>query len=108
MRMPQFGRGLDFAQEPVGAERGPEIGMQHLDGDVALVLEIVREVDGGHPAGTEFAVDAVAVPDCGGDALHVIAHDAGLRFLRSDAGAIALSRMARMRGSPMIGCRSGY
>jgi hypothetical protein len=35
--------------------------MQHLDGDVAVVLRVVGEVDRGHPAGAEFAFDAVAV-----------------------------------------------
>ncbi len=45
--------------------------MQHLDGDVAVVLEIVREVDGGHAAGADLAVDTVAIREgvrqsCGG------------------------------------------
>ena len=41
--------------------KGAQVWMQHCDGDVALVLEIVREVHGGHAAGTEFTVNAVAV-----------------------------------------------
>ena len=35
--------------------------MQHLDRDVAFVLQVVREVDGGHAAGAEFAGDAIAL-----------------------------------------------
>jgi hypothetical protein len=33
--------------------------MQDLDGHVSVVLEIVREVDGGHSAGAELAFDAI-------------------------------------------------
>jgi len=34
------------------------------------VLEVVREVDGGHTAGPEFTVDAVAIGEGGGEAFH--------------------------------------
>ena len=37
--------------------------MQDLDGDVAIVLEIVREIHGGHATLAEFAVEAVAVDE---------------------------------------------
>jgi hypothetical protein len=33
--------------------------MQHLDRDVAVVLEVAGEVHGRHAAGAELAVDAV-------------------------------------------------
>src|SRR6478672_11100413 len=35
--------------------------MEDLDGDVAVVPEVVGEVDGRHPASPELALDAVAV-----------------------------------------------
>ncbi len=41
-----------------------EFGLEHLDGDLALVLEVVREVHGGHAAVPEFARDAIAVGQC--------------------------------------------
>ncbi len=69
-------RGADFAQEPLGAQRRAEIGVQDLDGHVALVLEVVREVDGGHAAGAELALDAVAVGQGGGEALERSDHAA--------------------------------
>ena len=53
--------GLDLAQEALGADDGGELGAEDLDGDGAIVLEVVREVDGGHAARTELALDAVAV-----------------------------------------------
>ena len=54
-------RGADLAQESFAAKRGAQVGMQHLDGDIAIVFEIVREVDGGHAALTQLAFKAVAV-----------------------------------------------
>ena len=58
--MLQTGRGADLGQEALATERRAQVGMQHLDGDVAVVLEIVREVHGGHAAGAELAVEAIA------------------------------------------------
>ena len=49
------------AQEPLAAERGAEVGVQHLDGDVAVVPEVVREIHGRHAARAELALDAIAV-----------------------------------------------
>ena len=59
--MLQPGGGADLGEEALGAEGGAEVGMQHLDGDVAIVLEVVREVDRGHAASAEFALDGIAV-----------------------------------------------
>ena len=52
---------LISAQEPLGAEHRGELGPQHLERDLAVVPEVVREVDGRHAAGAELALDAVAV-----------------------------------------------
>ena len=59
--VPEAGRGLDFAEEALGAECGGEFGAEHLDGDLAVVLEVLGEVDGGHAALAELALDAIAV-----------------------------------------------
>ena len=67
VRMLQARRGANFAQEPFAAERGTEIGMQHLYRDITIVLEIVREVHGGHASGAELAVEAVAVGQRSGE-----------------------------------------
>ena len=58
---------LDLGEEPLGAERRGEIGVQHLDRDVAVVLEVVREIDGRHAAAAELALDAVAIGDGSGE-----------------------------------------
>ena len=57
----ELGGGLDLAQEPVGAEGGRQLGPQDLERDLAVVLEVAGEVDGGHPALPELALDGVAV-----------------------------------------------
>ena len=82
---------LDLAQEPLGAERGAEVGMQHLDRDVAIVLEVVREVDGRHAAGAELALDAVAVGKRGGELVACLDH-------RVSARAWACAIVARAGG----------
>ena len=43
-------------------------GAQDLDGDVAIVLDIVRDKDRSHAARAEFPLDAVTVGQSGGDA----------------------------------------
>jgi hypothetical protein len=44
-----------------GAEHGGQLGAEHLEGDVAVVLEVVGEGDRGHPARAELPLDRVAV-----------------------------------------------
>ena len=61
--MLQAGCELDLAQEPLGAQRARELGVEHLEGHRAVVLEIAGEVDGGHAAAAELALDAVAVTE---------------------------------------------
>ena len=52
---------LDLPEEPLGAERVRQLGMEHLERDGTVVLEVVSEADRGHPALAELALDNVAV-----------------------------------------------
>ena len=63
--------GLDLPEEPLGAERRAEFGPEDLDGDGAVVLEIAGEIDRGHPALAEFALDQVAAGEGGAEAVQV-------------------------------------
>ena len=74
VRVLQARGGLDLAQKAPTAERRAQVGVQHLDGHITIVLEIVREVHGGHATGAEFAVDAVAVGQRSGEALRRQTH----------------------------------
>ena len=52
----------DLALEALGAERGGELGMEHLERDRAVVPEVLGEVDRGHAPAAELALERVAVP----------------------------------------------
>ena len=52
---------LDLAQEPLGTEGGGELGLEHLEGDRPVVLEVAGEIDRGHAAAPELALEHVAV-----------------------------------------------
>src|SRR5688572_25178283 len=89
--MLEFSRRPDLGQESLGPERGGELGQQHLDGDVALVPHVVREMHGGHATRAEFPRDAVSVRDGAGESVDGpagLGHAAALggRTYRSGAG----------------------
>ncbi len=72
--MLQPGGGLDFAQEPLAAQRSGQLGMEDLDGDRAVVTEVVGQIHGGHATCPELALDAVAVGESScklGEPIHV-------------------------------------
>ena len=55
--MLQVGGDPDLAQEALATKRCGEFRMQHLEGDGPVVLDVVREEDGGHATPAEFALD---------------------------------------------------
>jgi hypothetical protein len=50
---------LCFADETVARERLYDLIAQDLDGDVAVVPKIARQIDGGHPAAAKLAFNVV-------------------------------------------------
>ena len=58
----------DLALEPVGPERGGQLGVEHLEGDRPVVPEVLGQEDRGHAAAAELALERVAVgqtvPQC--------------------------------------------
>ena len=65
---------LDLGEKALITEDGAELGPQHLEGDLAVVLEVGGQIDGRHPAGAQRAFDAVAITECGGEADGVGVH----------------------------------
>ena len=66
----------DLAEKAIGAECGAEVGVEDLDGDVAVMPEVMGEEDGGHAAGADLAVDAIAVAEGVAQALKdVVRHE---------------------------------
>src|SRR5688572_23512476 len=58
--MLKVGRHLDFLHEPLAAEDGGELGLEHLDGDPAPVPDVAGKVDGGHGALADLSLDLVS------------------------------------------------
>ena len=54
-----------FTLEPLGAERGGELRVEHLERDGAVVAEVLRQIDGGHPAAAQLPLQPVAVAERG-------------------------------------------
>ena len=59
--MQQAWGGANLREKPLASELGPEIRMQHLDGDIAVVPDVVRQIDCGHAALANLPLHAIAV-----------------------------------------------
>ena len=58
--MLQVRRDLDLGEKPVDAKHGAEFGLQDLERDLTVVLEVAGEVHRRHAAFADFANDGVA------------------------------------------------
>jgi hypothetical protein len=63
--MPEIGGRLDLPKKPVRAERRGELRPEHLHRDHTPVPKVLGQIDGGHAARAELALDAVAVGEGG-------------------------------------------
>jgi hypothetical protein len=52
---------LDLTQEPLRTQRGSELGSQHLEGDLALMPEVLGKIHDRHSAAAQFPVDDVTI-----------------------------------------------
>ncbi len=55
---------------------GRELRSQNFHCDKAIVLDVLREVNGRHSARAELSLDAVAIRKCSGESLRWVAHRA--------------------------------
>ncbi len=74
VRMLEPGGQLDLPLEPLGAERGRQLGMEHLQGDGSLVANVLGQVDGGHPAPAELALEPIAIRQTACKLLALVSH----------------------------------
>ena len=65
-----------------------ELGTQHLDRHLAAVPEVLGEVDRGHAAVAEFALDAVAVGEACPEALEVTVRIRGVAVPKGPPGGV--------------------
>ncbi len=68
VRVLEIGGGLDLGEEPLGADDRGQLRVEDFDGDLAVVLQVLREVHGGHAALTQLPLDPIAVGEGGGQA----------------------------------------
>ncbi len=59
------GDGANLAQEALGSEGGTELGVEDLQRDRSVVLEIVGEIHPRHPAPAELTLEPVAAGEAG-------------------------------------------
>ena len=52
-------REVDLALKPLWAERGAELGSEHLESHLPVVAEIASQVDRSHPPAPELALEGV-------------------------------------------------
>ena len=74
VRMLEGGGEADLAHEPVG--EGDQLAADDLEGDGPAVPEVAGEVDGGHAAPAELALDAVAAFEIALEGEGEVGHDA--------------------------------
>ena len=90
----EVGGNPDLLQKPLGPQRGGQLGSEHLERDLALVPEVVREVNRGHPALAQFTVEAVAVSEGRGEVKRGVRHGQGSALrLEAVAGGAGGSEM---------------
>jgi hypothetical protein len=89
---------LDLPQEPLAPDGRRQVGAEHLDGDLTVVLPVVRQVDRGHAARAELALDAVALREGGSEPRPRL--DGG--FLHQLSGRIFWFRWKKLAGSYLV------
>jgi hypothetical protein len=62
----------DLEEEPLGAKRRCQLGLEDLDGDIAMMFGVPGEIHGRHPTSAEFALECVAVGESGFQALKLV------------------------------------
>ena len=86
VRVGEAGGELDLAEEPVGADGGREVGAEDLEGDLAVVAEVLGQEDDGHPALTQLALEIVAAGEAGGELVLQGGHGEGKMHAISGGG----------------------
>ncbi len=69
--MLEVGGDFDLFQEPLGTEDGGELGPEDLEGDLAVMFEVLGEIDGRHPAVAQLPLDTVAGRERGREAFEL-------------------------------------
>ena len=68
----QPGGDLDLTQKPVGPEGRRQLGAEHLDRHLTVMLDVAREIDRRHAAPSQLALDGIAAGEGGVETVLVI------------------------------------
>ena len=68
----ELGRYLDFPEESLGSQCGSELRPKNFDGQPTVMLQIMGEIDRGHAATPELALDRVLVAQGGSEPREVV------------------------------------
>ena len=109
-RMLELRGDLDLPLKARGADGRGEIVAEHLDRDLAAVPHIVREVDGGHAAGSELALQHVLPGEARVYLRDAVGHGRGGDVMRQDMDLFVYSIPERIHLLALwtFGARSGY
>ena len=90
--MLERGGDADLAEKPLAAQHGRQLGLEHLDGDPSVVLQVLGEKHDRHPAVAELPLHAVSIAERRLELLEEIHGPASLTPIRCrpDAGGQAL------------------
>jgi hypothetical protein len=72
--MLEVGGEPNLAKEPVGPDRGGELGPQGLDGDLATMAQVLGQVDRGHAALAHRTLDVISVAERAAKLLQYVRH----------------------------------
>jgi len=73
MGMGEPGGDPDLAGEPFGAEQRAQLRPEDFERHLAVMLEVIGQIDGGHPAPPELPLHCVAARQSGGESGELIA-----------------------------------
>jgi hypothetical protein len=71
----QPGRDLDLAEEPIGSYGCRELWPKDLDGNFALVPDVIGQVNSGHATFANEALDGIALSERGAQQFERIGHE---------------------------------
>ena len=55
---------LDLREEPLGADDGAELGIEKLQRDLAVMLDVAGEIDRRHSSGADLTLDRISIGQC--------------------------------------------
>jgi hypothetical protein len=91
-----------FAQKPVRAHPGSDLRPQHLDGDGAVVPQVAREINSGHAAASELAVELVAALQRLRERCGCVGHDGTGRGRAQRSSSFGISAVSGSMPTPGV------